>query len=320
MTRDIDKLAPETDRQAGSASTDIITAIRLASPKLPPSQQRIAKLVLDDPESILRTNVEVLAEQVGVSAPTIMRFARSVGCEGVRDMKLKLAAALALGTPHLHRSVRPGDGTEAIVGNLIGSTIAAIAEWQKSIDPTVIEQAANAFNQAHRIDCFGTGATSHFIAQDLHARLFRLGLTANAFSDAHFQLVSASSMTSRDVLVAISYVGRMPTLLEAVKLGRERGATVIAMTRTGTPLAGLAHFVLPLDVPDDATMRVGTDAYVAQLILVEILTVVTGLRRDPAVIRKLGQIYRDLQTRSVDSDAVSDLATDNWQTIFGRSS
>jgi DNA-binding MurR/RpiR family transcriptional regulator len=316
MTRDDSKLAP--DRQAGAVSTDIITAIRLASPTLPASQQRIARLVLDDPDSILRTNVEVLAEQVGVSAPTIIRFARSVGCEGVRDLKLKLAAALALGTPHLHRSVRPGDGTEAIVGNLIGSTIAAIAEWQKSIDPGVIEQVARAFNEARRIDCFGTGATSHFIAQDLQARLFRLGLTTNAFSDAHFQLVSASSMTSRDVLVAISYVGRMPTLLEAVKLGRERGATVVAMTRTGTPLAGLARWVLPLDVPDDATMRVGTDAYVAQFVLVEILTVVTGLRRDPAVIRKLGQIYRDLQTRSVDSDAVSGLAANNWQAIFGR--
>ena len=172
------------------------------------------------------------------------------------------------------------------------------------------------FAHARRIDCFGTGATSHFLAQDMQARLFRLGLTANAFSDAHFQLVAASSMTSRDVLLAISYIGRMPSLIEAVRLGRERGATVIAMTRAGTPLADLAEFVLPHDVPDDITMRVGTEPYIAQFMLVEIVTVVTGLRRDPAVIRHLGQIYHVLQTRSVDSD-VSELAS-NWSTIFGR--
>src|SRR6516164_6337469 len=41
MTRDDSKLAP--DRQAGAVSTDIITAIRLASPTLPASQQRIAR-------------------------------------------------------------------------------------------------------------------------------------------------------------------------------------------------------------------------------------------------------------------------------------
>jgi DNA-binding MurR/RpiR family transcriptional regulator len=308
--------AADADRSFPSGATDIIALIRKALPDLPASQRKIAELVLSDPDSILRTNIKDLADQVAVSAPTIVRFARSVGCEGVRDLKLKLAAALAIGTPHLHRSVRPGDGTSAVVENLIGSLIAAIAEWQKSIDPKVIEQVANALNQARRIDCFGTGATSHFLAQDMQARLFRLGLTANAFSDAHFQLVAASSMTSRDVLLAISYIGRMPSLIEAVRLGRERGATVIAMTRAGTPLADLAEFVLPLDVPDDITMRVGTEAYIAQFMLVEILTVVTGLRRDPAVIRHLGQIYHVLQTRSVDSD-VSELAS-NWSTIFGR--
>ncbi|MGO4816400.1 SIS domain-containing protein, partial [Cupriavidus sp. 2MCAB6] len=137
-----------------------------------------------------------------------------------------------------------------------------LAEWQRRIDPLDLDRAAAAISKARRIDCLGTGATSHFLAQDLQARLFRLGLNANAFSDAHFQLVAAATLTSEDVLVAISFVGRMPALLRAVEVGKARGATIIALAQGGTPLAQLADVALPLDVPHDTAMLVGTDAYV----------------------------------------------------------
>ncbi|GGH29384.1 transcriptional regulator, rpir family protein [Alsobacter metallidurans] len=288
--------------QADQNAPDILRAIRLGLGGMSEGQQRIGRMILDDPHWAVQTNVEDLATRAGVSAPTIVRFARAVGCDGLKDFKLKLAGALALGTPFLHRGVAAGDSTGDVVRNVVGSLTSVLAEWQRRLDPAEVERAAAAIDAARRVDCYGTGATSNFLAQDLQARLFRLGLVTNAFSDAHFQLVGAATMEPGDVLFAISFVGRMPALLEAVQLGRSRGATVIALTRTHTPLADLADIVLSTDVPRDATMRVGTEAYVVQLLIIEIVMVMVGLKRGPAVNARLKTIHEVLQTHGVDND------------------
>jgi hypothetical protein len=161
---------------------------------------------------------------------------------------------------------------------------------------------------------FDTGLTSNFLTHDMQARLFRLGVVSNAFSDAHLQLVAATTLSKRDVLVAISYVGRMPTLLQAVRVARERGATIIALTRSKTPLAALSDVLLAVDVQEDATMRVGTDAYVVQLLLIEMLMVLVGLKRDPETLMRLSEIHDVLQTHGSDSDNPS-LMNWGWQEV-----
>lgn len=294
--------SPTEPAPSEQAAPDVLRAIRTGIDQMSEGHRRIARMILDDPGWAVQQNVEELAARAGVSAPTIVRFARAVGCDGLKDFKLKLAGALALGTPYLHRGVARGDSTSDVVRNVVGSLTSVLAEWQRQLDPAEVERAADAIHRARRVDCYGTGATSNFLAQDLQARLFRLGVVTNAFSDAHFQLVGAATMGPDDVLFAISFVGRMPALLEAVQLGRSRGATVIALTRSGTPLANLADIVLSTDVPRDATMRVGTEAYVVQLLIIEIVMVMVGLRRGPEVTARLRDIHDVLQTHGVDND------------------
>jgi RpiR family transcriptional regulator, carbohydrate utilization regulator len=294
--------APETAATPDTGPADLLRSIRAAMDNFSPGQRAIATMILADPNWAVQAPIEELAARAEVSAPTIVRFARVVGCEGLKDFKRKLAGALALGTPYLHRSVQPGDGASDIIRNVVGSTMSVLAGWQQQIDAAAVERAAEAMHRARRVDCYGTGQTSGFLAEDLQARLFRLGLVTNAYSDAHLQLVAAASLTAGDVLFAISFVGRMPTLLEAVKLGKERGACVVALTRGKAPLAGLADIVLDIEVPQDATMRVGTDAYVVQLMTIEIIMVLVGLKRGPETLGRLKEIHNVLQTRGVDSD------------------
>jgi RpiR family carbohydrate utilization transcriptional regulator len=287
---------------APDTSSDVLRVINASLDGLSAGQRRIAAMILENPHWAMQANVEELALRAGVSAPTIVRFARTIGCDGLRDLKLKLAAALAVGAPYLHRSVTPGDSAGDVVRNVVGSVTSVLADWQHQLVPEDVERAAEAMHRARRVDCFGTGATSNFLALDMQARLFRLGITTNAFSDAHLQLVAAATQTRADVVFAISFVGRMPALLEAVAVAKEHGGTVIALTQTDTPLAAMADIVLGIDVPNDATMRVGTDAYVVQLLMIEILMVIIGLKRGPSTISRLGEIHDILLTRGVDSD------------------
>ncbi|WP_342361861.1 MurR/RpiR family transcriptional regulator [Terrarubrum flagellatum] len=296
-------------------ASDILSSIRLGLDGMSESQRRVARLFLDEAEWAVKANVEDIAARAGVSAPTIVRFARMIGCQGLKDLKLKLAGALALGAPFLHRSVRIGETASDVLRNVTGSMTTVIAEWQRRIDSIDLDRAAAAISKARRIDCLGTGATSHFLAQDMQARLFRLGLSANAFSDAHFQLVAAATLTSEDVLIAISFVGRMPTLLRAVEVGKMKGATVISLAQSGTPLADLADIVLPVDVPRDATMLVGTDAYVVQLIVIEVLMILVGLRQGPQLVGRMNDVQHVLRTYGVDREDPSVLHA-GWRQMF----
>ena len=284
------------------AQNDILRTIVAAMNSFSMAQRRIASAIVADPSWAVHANVKELAQRARVSPPTIVRFARVVGCVGLKDFKIRLAGALALGTSYLHRSVRSDDLTTEVLRNIVGSITSAVADWQRRVDPQSLEKAAAAISAAGRVDCYGTGLTSNFLAEDMQARFFRLGLVSHTFSDAHLQLVAATTLSAQDVLVAISYVGRMPNLLEAVRVARARGATIVAITRSKTPLAALSDVLLSVDVQEDLTMRVGTEAYVVQLLLVEMLMVLTGLKRGGVTFSRLREMHDVLQTRGSDSD------------------
>ena len=68
---------------------------------------------------------------------------------------------------------------------------------------------------------------------------------------------------------------------------------MVALTQPDTPLAQIADCVLAVSVPQDAVMRVGTEAYLAHLVVIEILMVRLAQRLGPVATRGLQQ-FREL--------------------------
>jgi DNA-binding MurR/RpiR family transcriptional regulator len=219
----------------------------------------------------------------------------------VREFKLALAQDLARHAP-IHSSVTMQDSTPDIVHKILSGAAASITALQQQLDPLILEKAAGLLAGAQRIDCYSVGATSAFMASDLQGRLFRLGRHAHAVHDAHQQLISAATLGPSGVAVAISHVGRMPFLLEAVGFARSQGAKVIAITRPDTALAQLADVVIEVSVPPDAVMRVGTEAYIAHLLVIELLMVLVLQVLGPDAARHLAQFKSVLQGHGQDVD------------------
>ncbi len=282
-------------------TTDLLARMQAAATRLPRAQQQVLRVMLQDPRQALRWNVDALAEKAGVSMPTIGRLARSLGFAHLRDFKLALAQDLARQAP-VHRSVRPEDSSEEMVHKVVAGAAAAVQDLEAQLKGPLLDQAAALLAEADRIDCFSVGATSAFMASDLQARLFRLGRVAHAVHDAHLQLSSAASQSPRGVVVAISHVGRMPSLLEAVDLARRCGAREIAITQPDTPLAALADVAIVLRVPPDAVMRVGTEAYIAHLLVIELLMLLLIKALGPAGTEPLARIRAVLQAHGQDLD------------------
>jgi DNA-binding MurR/RpiR family transcriptional regulator len=171
---------------------------------------------------------------------------------------------------------------------------------RSQLDLTTLEAAVSAIAGARHIDLFATGITSWFMAQDLQARLFRLGLSANAWVDYHLQRVAAAAQDPRGVVLVVSHVGGLPSMLEAVDIARRQGARVVSLTQPGTPLADRTDVLLALSVPDDAVMHVGIDVYMTHLTALEILTVLVAQRCGEPAVQRLRGVRAALQEHGVD--------------------
>jgi RpiR family carbohydrate utilization transcriptional regulator len=279
----------------------VLTRIADTLARLPAARRGVLELVLLDPQRALDESFDSLAERSGCSVPTIMRTCRDLGFAGLREFKLALAQELAVSGSPLHRRVQLRDSIEQVIGKVIKSAAAAVSGVQVQLSAVALEAAAHSIVTATRVDCYCVGATSSFMASDFQARLFRMGLVSNAYLDQHLQLVSAATLDAGGVAFAISHVGGMPSLIEAVDVARAQGAKVIALTQAGTRLAQHADIVLGIKVPDDPVMHVGTEAYLAHLTVIEILTVLVAQRLGDRAVLRLGGVRKVLATHGLDT-------------------
>ena len=278
----------------------LLSRVSEARATAPATRRAILEAILEDPDRVLEESFEQLAQRSGSSVPTIMRTCRDLGFAGLREFKLALAQELALGGSPLHRRVNIEDAADDVVAKISRSAAASVAGLRNQLDMATLEAAVNTIATATHIDVYGAGSTSWFMAGDLQARLFRLGLSANAWSDYHLQQVAAGAQRPGGVVIAITHVGGMPSLLDAVDIARSQGAKLIAITRPGTPLAERADLLLGLTVPDDAVMHVGIDAYLTHLTLIEILTVLVAQRVGEPAVQRLRGVRLALQRHGID--------------------
>ena len=76
-------LASQLRELEGANGSAILGQIRRALTSLSPAEQRVAQHVLAQPRSVLNDPIATIARSADVSQPTVIRFCRLLGCEGV---------------------------------------------------------------------------------------------------------------------------------------------------------------------------------------------------------------------------------------------
>ena len=282
----------------------MLDRVKASMPALPPAEQRVAKLLLADPRSFATLPVSELAERSHVSKPTVVRFCRSVGYDGLADFKLKLAGTVNEGVPFLHRTVDEGDKPGDLIVKVIDNAVAAMLKYRNDATGHAFEQALAALTasgQANkRIQFYGVG-NSGIVAQDAQHKFFRLGVHSSAVSDGHVQLMSATMLGPGDCAVVISNSGRSRDLIDAADIARRQGATVIVITASGSPLAQLAlthhQVLLAADHPEDYDRYSPMVSRLLHLIIIDILTTGVALRLGPALRPVMQEIKRNLRAK-----------------------
>ena len=259
----------------------MLDRIKASLPSLAPAEQRVGKLVLSDPRSFASLPVSELAERAHVSKPTVVRFCRSMGYDGLSDFKLKLAGTVSEGVPFIHRSVDVDDKTSDVLVKVIDNTVAAFLKYRNDASTHAIERAVDAlmatYRSRGRIEFFGAG-NSGIVAQDAQHKFFRLGINAIAYSDGHMQVMSASLLGPGDCLVIVSNSGRTRDLMDAADIARKHGATVITITTSGTPLAQAGHIHLSADHPEGYDRYSPMTSRLMHLMVIDVVATCLALR------------------------------------------
>ncbi|HAJ13028.1 MAG: SIS domain-containing protein [Hydrogenophaga sp.] len=259
----------------------MLDRIKASLPSLAPAEQRVGRLVLADPRSFASLPVAELAERAHVSKPTVVRFCRSMGYDGLSDFKLKLAGTVSEGVPFIHRSVDADDKVGDVLVKVIDNTVAAFLKYRNDASSHAIEKAVDALMETYRrrgrIEFFGAG-NSGIVAQDAQHKFFRLGLNAIAYSDGHMQVMSASLLGPGDCVVIISNSGRTRDLMDAADIARKHGATVITITASGSPLAIAGHIHLAADHPEGYDRYSPMTSRLMHLMIIDVMATCLALR------------------------------------------
>ena len=259
----------------------MLDRIKASLPSLAPAEQRVARLVLADPRAFANLPITELAARSHVSKPTIVRFCRSIGYDGLSDFKLKLAGSVSEGVPFIHRSVDVDDKTSDVVVKVIDNTVAAFLKYRNDASSVAIQKATDALEETYkagkRIEFFGVG-NSGIVAQDAQHKFFRLGVTSIAYSDGHMQVMSASLLGLGDCVVVISNSGRTRDLMDACDIARKNGATTIVITATGSPLAAAGNIHLAADHPEGYDRYSPMVSRLMHLMVIDILATCLALR------------------------------------------
>ncbi|CAI1990554.1 DNA-binding MurR/RpiR family transcriptional regulator [Serratia sp. BIGb0234] len=245
---------------------DIISRITELFIELSSAEKRIAQFILDEADAVTALPIAELARQANVSQASITRFAKTLGCRDVRDLKVKLAQSLAVGQRFIHEE----PDLEGIQG-IYETIINVLTINRRTIDEPALAKAVEWLSDARQILAIGMGGGSTICAAEVQHRLFRLGLPVTAQSDGLLVRMMAAAVASQDVVVALSLGGYTQEVVESAAIARQYGAKVVAITPAGTPLAAQADVLLALVVREnDYIYKPSTSRY-AMLAMVDVL-------------------------------------------------
>ncbi|WP_367989319.1 MurR/RpiR family transcriptional regulator [Vibrio sp. NTOU-M3] len=278
----------------------IINKVKTLAHSANSNEQKISQFIIEHDFDLSTQSATKVGAALGISDSSVIRYAKSLGCSGFPDLKLKLAAL----SPHMN------SGTKSTIYAEIGADDSAKQIIEKSkhlftntidqslslIDAETIEQCTDIMLSANKILLAGIGSSA-LVAADINHKLIRSGFNVQFNQDYHTQIVQASLLKANDVLLVVSARGNTQEVLTAIEKARENGAKVISLTRYGKgKVAQVSDFVIPYSYTENHTQLGMVTPQLLQMIAFDILffklntmTGCTSMHKALDSIRKIQQ-------------------------------
>lgn len=224
--------------------TTIIDKIYSELPAMSQSDQKVAKQVLADPEKIVNSTISELAKIAAVSGASVTRFCHNLGLTGFHDLKIQLAQVFGNEKSHSLQKIAKDD-LQTALKQIGDNKVAEIEATLNNIDSQVLKKVLDLLTNSKIVQVSAEGDT-YPVAEDAVYKFNQIGILAMA-SGGNVETAIAQSMNlnAQDCLLVISNSGESAALLKQIKVAKEQGIKVIAITnRADSPIALQADYHL----------------------------------------------------------------------------
>ena len=207
-------------------------------------ERKITDRILDDPQIFVSCSLAELSASAGVSQGSIVNFSRKYSSGGFSSLKATVAACLKSDSDTPFAVVDKTQGVKSAMEIKIRENMIAFQNTFSLNDETSMKQVVERILSAKKLEIYGI-FNSGIVATSFCYQLIQLGIPATFVSDTLMCAISASMLDQDSLVIAISASGRTKEILDAVKMAKKNGVSVVCLTANGnSPLAQISDEVL----------------------------------------------------------------------------
>ena len=271
-------------------SSKLLVKLNIHKDKFSKSQTKIASYIEENYDKAAYMTALGIAQQVGVSESTVVRFATEIGYTGFPELQKAMQELIRDNLSSIGRvDVTTGRiGDNDVIESVLNQDIDKIKRTIEEVSREDFNNAVDAIINAKRIYVFGVKSSSYiaaFLSYYLDLIFGNVKLLNTTSKTENFE--NLFRINKDDVMISISFPRYSTMAVDSMNYAREQGAKVIAITDTNSsPLVDSADYVL-LARSDIASF---VDTLVAPLSLINALLVAIVIKNKDDVINTLHEL------------------------------
>jgi DNA-binding MurR/RpiR family transcriptional regulator len=197
------------------------------------NEKKLADYILSNAALLRDYSSQQLANAVGVSQSSVVKFCQKLGYKGYPDIKLAVNEDIA------RKSTEPGHSNKGkfsdsalgeVSDTLLKSKLDAISATIDLNKEEAFMSAIKSIKVAEKIQIFGVGV-SRFVAEHLAVRLLNSGKLAFSLNDSDYQKQFLARLEKDDLLILLSSIDELKIGIEVVSELRNRQVNIIHIGR-----------------------------------------------------------------------------------------
>lgn len=224
-----------------------LVKMRTVREDLSANEKKIADFILENSALIRDYSSQNLAESVGVSQSSIIKFSQKLNYRGFTDLKLAIHESVVKNDSDEvadEKNAFKNGKTASAAEQLYGIKNEALLTTMELNDEQRILSAVKLLEQGKRIQIIALGSGS-LVARNFASMLIQIGKSVIAEVDTYIQLSSVMTLGKGDVVFVISFSGQSSKMLQITRQAKKAGVAIISLTNySANPIRSLADVPL----------------------------------------------------------------------------
>ncbi|VEU80288.1 MurR/RpiR family transcriptional regulator [Haploplasma axanthum] len=241
-------------------------------------------------------SVESVAQGAFTSPASVVRMCKKLGYKGFKEFKVDFLLAnskIEIPNNKEYEDVILGKNLEISKGRrAIENNIKALEDTLKLYSDQSISKAAEIIMTSRKTLLFGKGS-SYLACKDFQMKLRRIDKFCIAQEDSHEQLVDATFLDKRDVVVLISNSGETQEIIQAAIVAKENNAQIVSIVKAGKSfLAELSNITLYTSALEGDFRSAAMTSRISQMAIIDALFSTCAFYDLDRSVRKLERTYQ----------------------------